>query len=256
MAEQTAIAWTHHTYNPWIGCERISPACDLCYAAAEWGAGGRFERVVWGGPRSRTQTQPAVLKCERDAANAGVRRRIFCASLADVFDNHHSIDPEWRADLWALIDRCRNLDWLLLTKRPQNIRKMLPPNWGDGWPHVWLGCTAENQAEAERRLPLLLRIPAVVHFASVEPQLEPLDVRQYLAAGLDWVIVGGESGKGCRQFHVDWARSLRDQCRDAGASFFMKQLGGHPKKRDKIADMPVGSTNQGMAAPGVDLCRR
>jgi protein gp37 len=239
MAERTAIAWTDHTYNPWIGCERISPACDLCYAAEEWGEGGRHERVVWGGPRSRTKTHRRVLKCNKAAAKAGERRRVFCASLADVFDNHRSIEPEWRSDLWALIDRCRALDWMLLTKRPQNIAKMLPPDWGDGWPHVWLGCTAENQTEADRRLPILLRIPAVVHFASVEPQLEAVDLRQYLAAGLDWGIVGGESGQSCRPFTVDWARELRDQCRAAGAAFFMKQLGGHPNKRDKLADMPA-----------------
>ena len=116
--------------------------------------------------------------------------------------------------------------------------KMLPPDWGNGWPHVWLGGTAENQREADRRLPLLLRVPAVVRFTSVEPQLEPVDLRQYLAAGLDWVIVGGESGKGCRPFNVDWARSLRDQCRDAGVAFFMKQLGGARNKRDKIEDLP------------------
>ena len=237
MSARTAIAWTDHTHNPWIGCTRISPGCDNCYAAAEWGEGGRFSRVVWGGERSRTKKQNDPVKWDRDAAAAGVRRRVFCASLADVFDNQ--VPEDWRADLWALIARCRNLDWLLLTKRPQNIGKMLPPDWGDGWPHVWLGCTAENQEEADRRLPILLRVPAVVHFASVEPQLEAVDLRQYLAAGLDWVIVGGESGSGCRPFNPDWARVLRDQCRTADTAFFMKQLGGNRDKRDRITDLPL-----------------
>src|SRR4051794_39389208 len=131
MAEITGIGWTDRTHNPWIGCTRISPGCDLCYAATEWGEGGRRQRVVWGGARSRTKTHKDVPGWDRDAAKAGERHRVFCASLADVFDNHHSIEPEWRADLWALIDRCRNLDWLLLTKRPQNVRKMLPPSWGN-----------------------------------------------------------------------------------------------------------------------------
>src|SRR3954462_821790 len=120
MAEQTTIAWTDHTYNPWIGCEKISPACELCYAAEEWGEGGRHQRVVWGGARSRTKTYVLPPRWDRVADEAGVRKRVFCASLADVFDNHHSIQAEWRSDLWALIARCRNLDWLLLTKRPQN----------------------------------------------------------------------------------------------------------------------------------------
>ena len=235
MAENTGIAWTHHTYNPWIGCERISPACDLCYAATDYGEGGRRARVVWGGPRSRTKTHKSVLKFERDAAKAGVRRRVFCASLADVFDNQ--VPDEWRADLWALIDRCRALDWMLLTKRPQNIAKMLP-RWVD--PGRMCGsATTENQEEADRRLPILLRIPAVVHFASVEPQLEAVDLDQYLGAGLDWVILGGESGRDYRPFDPDWARSLRDQCGASGAAFFMKQLGGHPNKRDRIDDLPL-----------------
>jgi protein gp37 len=154
-----------------------------------------------------------------------------------VFDNQ--VPEEWRTDLWALIDRCRNLDWLLLTKRPQNIAKMLPIDWGDGWPHVWLGVTAENQTEADRRLPVLLRVPAVMHFASVEPQLEPVDLSRHLAAGIDWVIVGGESGTDRRPFDPDWARSLRDQCRKAGTAFFMKQLGGPAgRARNKLADFP------------------
>src|SRR3954471_5362740 len=108
-----------------------------------------------------------------------------------------------------------------------------------GWPPVWLGVTAENQAEADHRLRILLRIPAVVHFASVEPQLAPVDLRRYLAAGLDWVIVGGESGKSCRPFDVDGVRGLRDQCQAAGAAFFMKQLGGHPRKRCRVEDLPA-----------------
>ena len=236
MAENTGIGWTDHTYNPWIGCTKISEECLNCYAEVIWDK--RRHRVEWGGPRSRTKTQEDVPGWDKKAVKAGERRRVFCASHADVFDNHRSIAPEWRIDLWTLIDRCRNLDWLLLTKRPQNFHKMLPPNWGEGWSHVWLGVTAGDQREAERRLPLLLRVPAVVHFASVEPQLELVDLRRYLAAGLDWVIVGGGCGAGCQPFNTDWARSLRDQCRDAGTAFFMKQLGGAWDKRVKIEDQP------------------
>lgn len=113
---------------------------------------------------------------------------------------------------------------------------MLPEGWP--WSHVWLGVTAENQEEADRRLPVLLRIPAVVHLVSVEPQLELVDLCRYLGAGLDWVICGGESGRGCRRFDPDWARFLRDQCRSAGVAFFMKQLGGYPDKRERIEDLP------------------
>lgn len=232
MAEVTGIGWCDHTHNPWIGCTKVSPGCDFCYAEETWDK--RYHRVEWGGDRSRTKSL-GPLSWDRKARAAGVRRRVFCASLADVFDNQ--VPDEWRADLWALIDRCRALDWMLLTKRPQNITKMLPEGWP--WPHVWLGATTENQEEADRRLPILLRVPAVVHFASVEPQLGPVDLGNYVGAGLDWVIVGGESGRGCRPFDPDWARTLRDQCRASAVPFFMKQLGGHPDKRDQVADLPA-----------------
>jgi len=232
MAEVTGISWTDHTHNPWIGCTKVSPGCDHCYAEADWDK--RYHRVEWGGARSRTKSA-APTSWDRKAREAGERRRVFCASLADVFDNQ--VPDEWRADLWNLIDRCRALDWMLLTKRPQNIANMLPSGWP--WSNVWLGTTTENQTEADRRLPILLRIPAVVHFASVEPQLEPVDLRRYLNAGLDWAIVGGESGKGCRPFDPEWARSLRDQCSASGASFFMKQLGGYPYKRGMLDDLPI-----------------
>ena len=233
MAEVTGIGWTHHTYNPWIGCTKVSPGCDLCYAEHDWDH--RYHRVEWGGPRSRTKTAKEPLSWDRKARAAGERRRVFCSSISDVFDNQ--APDEWRADLWALIARCRALDWMLLTKRPQNITKMLPEGWP--WPHVWLGTTSENQEEAERRLPILLRIPAVVHFASVEPQLGPVDLGNYVGAGLDWVICGGESGYGCRPFDPDWARPLRDQCHASSTAFFMKQLGGHPDKRDELDDLPA-----------------
>jgi protein gp37 len=232
MAEVTAISWTDHTYNPWIGCTRVSLGCDHCYAEADWDK--RYHRVEWGGARSRTKSEGPA-NWDRKAREAGVRRRVFCASLADVFDNQ--VPDEWRADLWDLIDRCRALDWMLLTKRPQNIANMLPSGWP--WPHVWLGTTTENQIEANRRLPILLRIPAVVHFASVEPQLGPVDLRSYLNAGLDWIIIGGESGPGCRPFDSDWARDVRDQCQASGIAFFMKQLGGVRNKRHHLDDLPA-----------------
>jgi protein gp37 len=233
VAGKTKITWADHTQNFWEGCTRVSPACDHCYAASR---AYRFKTVEWDAPPRRTS--PArwkePFKWDRDAAAVGVRRRVFSLSLGDFFDNQ--VPPEWRAEAWEVIAGCRNLDWMILTKRPQNIAKMLPGGWP--WPHVWLGVTAEDQAEADRRLPILLRIPAVVHFASVEPQLEPVDLRRYLAAGLGWAIVGGESLAGCRPFDPDWARVLRDQCRAAGAAFFLKQLGGYPSPRHHLEDLP------------------
>ena len=179
MAEQTSIGWCRHTFNPWIGCTKVSPGCDICYAEKD--VDKRFHMVGWGGPRRRTSaaTWRKPLKWEREAQNEGERRRVFCASWADAFDNQ--VPEKWRADLWALIARCRALDWMLLTKRPQNVMKMLPEGWP--WPHVWLGATSENQEEGDRRLPILLRIPAVVRFASVKPQLGRVDLGDYVSAG-------------------------------------------------------------------------
>lgn len=137
MAENSAIEWTDHTFNPWWGCQKVSPGCDHCYAET-WDLRFHAAAPHWGpgAPRRRTgaDTWRQPLKWHRKAVAAGVRPRVFCASMADVFDNQ--VDPAWRADLWSLIRVTPALRWLLLTKRPQNIRKMLPPDWGTGWPNV------------------------------------------------------------------------------------------------------------------------
>lgn len=232
MGADTKIEWCRHTFNPWVGCSKVSCACDFCYAEAWAKRIGQPE--LWGTLRRRTTAsywrQP--LKWDRAAAAAGERHRVFCASLADVFDNQ--VPTEWRNDLWELIGRTPNLDWLLLTKRPQNIAKMLPdmdkvigvkwPDfWSWPWPNVWLGTTVENQEEAKRRIPHLKATPAQVHFLSCEPLLE--DLGELDLAGIDWVICGGESGAKARPMHPGWARSLREQCAAAGVAFFFKQWG-------------------------------
>lgn len=175
MAKNSNIEWTHHTFNPWVGCTKISPACDNCYAEA-WDK--RYGGAHWGAkaPRRRTTQQnwKQPLKWNAEAAAAGERHRVFCASLADVFDN--KAPQEWRNDLFDLIRATPHLDWLLLTKRPQNIAKMLPKDWGAGWSNIWLGTTVENQTEAQKRIPALLAVPAKLHFLSCEPLLSALDL--------------------------------------------------------------------------------
>lgn len=252
MAENTKIEWCDHTFNPWVGCTKVSPACDHCYA--EGWAKRTGQNGLWEGERRRTTDsnwrQP--YKWNNQAPLDGPRPRVFCASLADVFDN--KVPQEWRVDLFAMIRETPNLDWLLLTKRPQNIAKMLPHNWGSGYPNVWLGATVENQQEANRRIPDLLISPARVRFLSMEPLLEPVDLRRvstirfrgaevlnaltgtlagmfgdYCASRLpplDWIICGGESGPGARQLKTYWAEDLRQQCKSANVAFFMKQMSG------------------------------
>jgi protein gp37 len=203
---------------------------------------------VWGVNGTRVVASESYwkqpLKWNRDAVAAGERRRVFCASLADVFEDHPAIQPGWRYRLGNLILDTPNLDWLLLTKRPQNVIRMIPDFWATltGIPampkNVWLGVSCEDQKTADERIPLLLQTPAAVRFLSCEPLLGPIEfsdvtnrsdaVRQLGKKSLDgihWVIAGGESGHGARPMHPDWLRSLRDQCEAAGTAFFLKQWG-------------------------------
>ena len=224
MGEKTGIAWTDSTFNGWIGCTNVSPGCDHCYAEA---LSARFKLTEWGphGERKRTSssTWRKPIQWQKGAAawrrEHGRRRRVFCASMADVFDNQ--VPPAWRADLFALIKQCPDLDWQVLTKRPQNMAKMLPPDWGDGYPNVWLGTTTESQDYYDQRWPALTRTPAVVRFVSYEPALGPL--RLPAGSTPDWLICGSESGPGARPCDLEWVRSIRDQCADSGVVFFWKQ---------------------------------
>lgn len=228
MAEETGIEWTDSTFNPWWGCTRISPACDFCYAADLdkrlggdlWAPNAERRRTSasnWNDPRRWQRKAPEFF------AAHGRRRRVFCASMADVFDNQ--VPPEWRADLWALIRETPDLDWLLLTKRPQNIGKMLPPFWNEVKGHVWLGTTVEDQTRAAQNIPHLLKHEAAVCFLSVEPMLGPVDLLPWLWGGIDWVIAGGESGPKARPSHPRWFRDLRNQCLSSGVPFLFKQWG-------------------------------
>lgn len=273
MSENTKIEWCDHTFNPWEGCQKVGPGCDHCYAETRNARFSGGQAINWGpgAPRRRTSTanwrlpikwnkhaelqhaawegfkaQHPGLTDEQLTAKGFVkprRPRVFCASLADVFDN--AVDPQWRADLFSLIAKTPQLDWLLLTKRIGIVGSMLEElahAHDEGLslldmmplPNVWIGATIVNQEEADRDIPKLLQVPAKVRFLSMEPLLGPVDLRftnglvhgcdaaDYL---LDWVIVGGESGPGARPMHPDWARSLRDQCTAAGVPFLFKQWG-------------------------------
>ena len=230
MAANSGIEWTHNTFNPWIGCTKISAGCANCYAATLMQ--DRYHRVKWGKGegRSLTKTWGDPVRWNREAASAGNRVRVFCASLADVFDAE--VPDEWRERLWRLIEATPHLDWLLLTKRIENVTAMVP--WTE-WPrHIWLGTTVENAEMAAKRLPVLANIPAAVRFVSAEPLLGDFDFGD---TPIDWLIAGGESGDGFRAVNGDHVRSLRDQCVERGVAFFFKQWGGvRPKIAGKIID--------------------
>lgn len=230
MAENSKIEWTDHTFNPWIGCQKVSPGCDHCYAEALMDK--RYGKVQWGPHGERKRTSEAnwklPLRWAKQARGTGKRPRVFCASLADVFDNQ--VPAEWRLDLWNLIALTPELDWLLLTKRPENVVKMLPTWWEkfELAGHVWLGVTAENQEQYHRRWERIQDAPAAVRFISYEPAIGPLmlDSAWSLTRLPHWIICGGESGHGARMMDPNWARDLRDVCASSGVAFFMKQMTG------------------------------
>lgn len=248
MAENSGISWTDNTFNPWIGCTKVSPACDFCYAET-WD--NRFGGERWGpkAARSRTKIQNwnKVRKWNRIAGETGAATIVFSASLADIFDNHRSIDPEWRKDFWDLVRETPNLSWMLLTKRPQNIAKFLPEDWGSGYAHVALGASAENQEEADRRIPVLLEVPAACRFLSMEPLLsEVILPRETLGQDkISYLIAGGESGAQARKTDIAWVRSVRDQALAAGIGFHFKQWGEYDAEGVRVGVDAAGNALDG-----------
>lgn len=259
MGITTGISWTGtrqadgtmvpgSTFNPWIGCVHYGPGCDFCYAEAwdnrnlhgpesHWGPGSPRKEMsehYWNGP----------LRWDRTAKATGVKHKVFCASLADVFEKHPALD-ERRARLWPLIKQTTSLTWLVLTKRAENINDMLPADWGDGYDNVWLGVTTENQACADFRIGKLRQVKAKTKFLSVEPQLEKIDFSHWMgslcsrAKPFDWLIFGGESGTDekkdkdgniintatCRPFDPEWMREPMEQAKESGIAVFVKQMG-------------------------------
>ena len=216
--ENSKIGWTDHTFNPWIGCRHVSAECDHCYAdfLVTKRMGRDFSAITrtktWKEPPKWNRAAPALA-----AEHGGRRVRVFCASLADFFIQEG--DP-WRPEAWDLIRECTNMDWLILTKRPQLIPSRLPADWGTGWPHVWLGTTC-GVRKSYSRLDSLRVIPAAVRFISAEPLLESLaDIN---LDGFHWLIVGGESGSGFRPMLDSWALELRDICARQSVGFHFKQ---------------------------------
>jgi protein gp37 len=292
MGETTPIEWTDATFNPWWGCAKVSPGCDHCYAE---GIARRFHDGIWGAGLDTARRVfdhkhwAKPLGWNKRAAESGKRMRVFCASMADVFDNHPGVTDE-REKLWTLIHKTPSLDWQLLTKRIGNVKRMVPPSWLTGhWPaHAWLGISVVNQEEADRDIPKLLELPSRIHFLSCEPLLGRIDISEAIHLGrcksigpkpdlfrcglpeghddehtalmptgapwfgktaLAWVIVGGESGRDARPMHPDWARSIRDQCKAAGVPFLFKQWGEWRDIEDGQACRVCGCT-WNFACPG------
>ena len=236
MAKNSGIDWCDHTWNPWQGCRKVSPGCLNCYMYRDKNRYGQDPATV---VRSKPATFNAPLKWSDQA-------RVFVCSWSDFFIEDADA---WREEAWEIMLRTPHLTYMLLTKRPENIADRLP---GGRWPalNIWIGVTAENQEQADTRIPIILSIPAALRFVSVEPMISAVSFedsdprrslfakRDYLRriinpvtgeevrAGMEWVICGGESGPSARMMRPEWAAELKRQCNEAGVPFFMKQMSG------------------------------
>lgn len=226
MGKNTAISWTDHTWNPWQGCKKISPGCKNCYmfdGQKRWG--NDPENIH----RSAKQTFNMPLRLKDPG-------KVFVCSWSDFFLKEADL---WRDETWEIIRNTPHLTYQILTKRPENIKDRLP----EGWPfkNVWLGVTAENQEQANIRIPILLEIKPVIRFVSVEPMLEPVSIFEAVdicltCAPIHWIICGGESGSNYRSMDPKWAKALLFETRIARSTFFMKQMSAVNPKIKPIPD--------------------
>lgn len=216
--ENSKIGWTHHTMNFWKGCNKVSPACQNCYIGPLLRRSG--VNPFGGAIRTAASTWRKAYTLNRKAAKAGQRFKVFTCSISDYF---HAGADQWREEAWQVIRECKNLDWLIVTKRSKRMVGCLPADWGEGWPHVWLGATVENQKYTSR-IDHLLQVPAALRFISAEPLLERINLRPKLSS-LDWVITGcDQAARGKRrEMDLAWVRDVRDQCDEAAVPLFHKQ---------------------------------
>lgn len=231
MGKQSGVQWCTASHGFWYGCRKVSEGCRHCYAERDMIRYGRdFNRVQ----RSKSFDKPLTWK---------EPERIFVNPWSDFFleDQQkpvHISVSDWRKEAWEVIGKTPQHTYLILTKRPERIKDCLPDDWGGGYSNVWLGVSVENQKMADWRIPLLLDIPAVVHFLSVEPMLGFIDLSEWIPngykgdgqkSGIGWVICGGESGPNSRPLERTQVSVLQDQCWVADIPFFFKQWGGNTK---------------------------
>jgi len=212
MGKNTGIEWTDSTWNPWTGCKKVSLGCKNCYM---------FRDKVIYGKGDPTEVVKADLSHFYSPKRWNKPSKIFVCSWSDFFIEKAD---EWREEAWGLIRDLKKHKFIILTKRPENIISRLPIDWGSGYKNVWLGVSAENQIWADIRIALLLKIPAIVRFASFEPLLGPIEISE--SNKIDWIIVGGESGPNHRPMKESWVINIRNGCKNYGIPFFFKQWGG------------------------------
>lgn len=277
------IKWTDFTFSVWWGCTKVSEGCKECYAAE---MGNRFG-VKWGKGQARRHASEKMMgepiRWNKAAAKNGTRPRVFCGSMMDWADQE--VDPAWRKEMWDVIRKCTSLEWLMLTKRVNDIPAALPPDWGEGWDHVRLGCTVENQAMADFRIPKMKKIPhRLPFFLSMEPLLERVTLDYHLGRekGMEWadclckeidpsdapcivcecrkelgkrsgigqIIAGGESGRSARPCALEWIELLVEEAAVAGIPAFVKQLGTFCVSEERRIESPEDIKAQGAHPDG------
>lgn len=242
MGKNSNIAWTDHTVNAWIGCQKVSAGCENCYASKSRFVQG-FPQRLWGPPKTSTRYEtkrwePMLRKLNRDAGERGESERVFMHSMSDFCENH-PIANEIRPRVWDVIRECRNLDFLLLTKHPDRWPDCLPRDWGSGWYHVWLGTSIEDM-NTLHRLVHMDGIPAAVKFVSYEPALGPIPGEYF--HGVDWVIYGGESGSNRRPDNIAWAEGVHYPASRIGYAFFYKQESAY--RSGSLPDHPMAQCQE------------
>jgi protein gp37 len=236
MSGITKIEWSDRVWNPVTGCTKVSPGCKNCYAET-------IAHRFWG---ARKFTD---VRCHQDRLDEPLHwkkpARVFVNSMSDLF--HEDVPDSFLAAVFHTMAQASWHTFQVLTKRPERMREWLSRTVAPRpQTNIWLGVSVENQETANDRIPILLRTPAAVRFLSIEPLLEPVHLEyewlgktlSHLNAVIDWVIVGGESGPKARHFDVDWARSIRDECRAANVAYFLKQLGSGRGLNDRNAADP------------------
>lgn len=254
MGANSLIQWTDHTFNPWVGCSKVSAACKFCYAETQTNRFRKKEKL-WGVGGNRARTTDANWKKPYKwdkAAALGGPDKVFCASLADVFEDFVTPDPnddsmfiwpldDWRKDLFKVMEETTNLQWQVLTKRPENVLRMVPKHWLENWPsNVWMGTTVEDQGEYDKRVPDLMELPAPIRFLSMEPLLGLVMIKDKL----DWIIVGGESGNGARKMEGEWIGAVMGACMFEKIPLFVKQMGSVVAKECKYKDKKGGDPTE------------
>jgi protein gp37 len=230
MGSTTKIITADHTWNPWIGCNPISAGCAHCYAET---MNKRWKWIPDFAVVTRTKTTwKNPPRWQKEAEAEGRVGMVFCASLSDFF---HPAADQWRAEAWGVIKNTPNLIWRLTTKMPQLVADRLPPDWGTGYPNVWLGVTVEMRKYLWR-LDAIKKVPAAAHYLAAEPLLEDLmpDLAEHIS-GVDWAVLGGETGNGHRVMDAQWARNVRDLCNERGIAFWFLGHGGTHQK-DTLLD--------------------